>query len=100
MDVGTVGGIIGGVLGLAGGVVGTYASIRNTGGPRERQFMVRAAVAAWVGITLFLVLLFVLPSPYRWLIWIPYGVALPLAIVYLNRKQQAIRSGEERARQS
>lgn len=100
MDGGTVGGIIGGIIGLAGGAVGTYASIKNTGGPRERQFMVRVAVVAWVGITLFLVLLFVLPSPYRWLIWIPYGVALPLAIVSLNRKQQAIRSDEERTRQS
>ena len=100
MDVGTVGGIIGGIIGLAGGAVGTYASIKNTAGPRERQFMVRVAIAAWVGITLFLILLFVLPSPYRWHIWIPYGVALPLAIVSLNRKQQAIRSDEERTRQS
>lgn len=40
MDGGTVGGIIGGIIGLAGGAVGTYASIKNTGGPRERQFMV------------------------------------------------------------
>lgn len=64
------------------------------------DFMVRAAVAAWVGITLFLALLFVLPSPYRWLIWIPYGVALPLAIISLNRRQQAIRSDEERSRRS
>jgi phosphotransferase system glucose/maltose/N-acetylglucosamine-specific IIC component len=100
MDLGTVGGIIGAVIGLAGGAIGTYASIKNTGGPKERQFMVRAAVAAWIGITLFLALLFVLPSPYRWLIWIPYGVALPLAIVSLNRKQQAIRSDEERSRRS
>jgi hypothetical protein len=51
MDVGTVGGILGVVAGLAGGAVGTFASIKNTGGPRERQFMVRAAGAAWVGIT-------------------------------------------------
>src|SRR5258705_4716551 len=100
MDAGTVGGIVGGIIGLAGGAVGTYASIKNTSGPRERRFMVRAAIAAWVGITLFLVLLFVLPNPYRWLIWILYGVALPLAFVTLNRKQQAIRSAEERSRQS
>ena len=100
MDVGTVGGIIGGILGLAGGAIGTYASIRNTAGPRERQFMVRTAIVAWVVVTLFLILLFVLPNPYRWLIWIPYGVALPLAIVSLNRKQQAIRSEEQRTRQS
>jgi len=43
---------------------------------------------------------FVLPNPYRWLIWIPYGVALPLAIVSLNRKQQAIRSEGQQTRQS
>ena len=100
MNPGIVGGIIGGIIGLAGGAVGTYASIKNTQGPRERQFMVRVSIAAWVGITLFLVLLFVLPSPYRWIIWIPYGVALPLAIVSLNRKQQAIRSDEQRTRQA
>src|SRR5437773_8426296 len=99
-SVGWLGGTVGGILGLAGGAVGTYASIKNTGGPRERQFMARVAIAAWVGITLFLVLLFVLPNPYRWLIWIPYGVALPLAILTLNRKQQAIRSDEQRTRRS
>jgi hypothetical protein len=100
LDGGTAGGIIGGILGVAGGAIGTYASIKNTAGPRERQFMVRTAIVAWVVITLFVVLLFVLPSPYRWLIWIPYGVALPLAIVSLNRKQQAIRLEEQRTRQS
>jgi cell division protein FtsW (lipid II flippase) len=100
MDAGTIGGIIGGLLGLVGGAVGTYASIKNTAGPRERQFMVRVAVAAWVGITFFLVLLYLLPNPYRWLIWIPYGVALPLAIVALNRKQRAIRLEEQQSRRS
>ena len=100
MDAGMVGGIIGGTLGLAGGAIGTYASIKNTGGPRERQFMVRTAIVTWVMVTLFVILLFVLPSPFRWLIWIPYGVALPLAIVSLNRKQQAIRLDEQRTRQS
>ena len=100
MDAGMVGGIIGGILGFAGGAIGTYASIKNTAGPRERQFMVRTAIVAWVVITLFVILLFVLPSPYRWLIWIPYGVALPLAILSLNRKQQAIRLEEQRTRKS
>ena len=100
MDASTAGGIIGGILGFVGGAIGTYASIKNTAGPRERQFMVRTAIVVWVLVTLFLVLLFVLPNPYRWLIWIPYGVALLLAIVSLNRKQQAIRSEEQRTRQS
>jgi len=96
MDAGTIGGILGGIIGLIGGAVGTYASIKNTGGPRERRFMVRAAVAIWIGIALFLTLLLLIPNPYKWVVWIPYGVALPLTIVSLNRKQQAIRSREQR----
>lgn len=100
MDAGTVGGIIGGLIGLAGGVAGTFASVHTTRGPRERQLIVRAAVAMWAGIGLFLALHLVLPSPYRWLIWIPYGMGLALAVVTLNRKQRAIRSEEERSRQA
>ena len=97
MDIGTVGGLIGaigGLIGLVGGAIGTYFSIRSTKGPRERQFMVRASVAVWIGVTAFLVLLFVLPNPYRWLLWIPYGLALPFTIMSLNRKQ-AIRLAEQ-----
>jgi len=55
MKGGPVGEIIGGVIGFAGGALGTYTSIKNTRGARERQFMVRVAVAAWLGITLFVV---------------------------------------------
>ncbi|HEX6732693.1 MAG TPA: hypothetical protein VF074_21925, partial [Pyrinomonadaceae bacterium] len=85
--------------GLAGGAVGTYASIKNTAGPRERKFMVRVSIVVWVVVLLFLVLLLSLPSPYRWFIWIPYGVLLPVAIVSLNRKQRAIRSDELKSHQ-
>jgi Ca2+/Na+ antiporter len=98
MDAGTFGGIIGGVIGFMGGAVGTYLSIKNTAGPRERQFMVRSAIVIWIAVTTFVVLLLVLRSPYRWLMWIPYAVAVPVAIISLNRKQQAIRSEEQRTR--
>lgn len=91
---GWIGGVLGGVLGLAGGVVGTYCSIRNTNGPRERRFMVRAAIVTWIAAVTFLVLLFVLPSPWRWLLWIPYGILLPTGIIVGNRRQQQIRREE------
>ena len=100
IDAGILGAIIGGSIGLLGGAVGTYLSIKNTLGPRERKFMVRAAIVIWVAVTLFVVLLVVLPSPYRWLMWIPYVIALPIAVVFLNRKQQVIRSNEQRTRHS
>lgn len=89
-----VGGIVGGVIGILGGVVGTYFSIKNTAGPRERAFMIRVAVVAWIAITAFLIGLMMLPRPYNFLMWIPYGIALPLGIVWCNRRQRAIRAEE------
>jgi uncharacterized membrane protein YfcA len=96
MNAGLIGGIIGGVVGLAGGMVGTYFSIKNTNGPRERAFMVKASIITWIAIILFLGLMFVLPNPYRYLLWIPYAILLPLGIVYANRTQQRIRKEESK----
>jgi hypothetical protein len=91
---GLAGGIVGAVIGLAGGAYGTYCSIKNTNGPRERAFMIRSSVICWILISLFLLLLFVFPSPYKWFLWIPYGILLPLGIIYGNRRQQQIRQEE------
>jgi hypothetical protein len=91
---GWLGGIEGGVLGLAGGVVGTYFSIKNTSGPLERSFMIKSAVVGWIAILLFLGLFLALPSPYRYFMWIPYSILLPLGIIFVNRNQQAIRQQE------
>lgn len=94
MDVGLIGGMIGGAIGLVGGVIGTYFSIKNTLGPRERSFMAKVSVIAWIAITAFLVGLLALPKPYNWLLWIPYGIALPLSIRRCNQRQLKIRREE------
>jgi hypothetical protein len=96
---GWIGGIAGGVLGFAGGVVGTYFGIKNTNGPRERSFVIGSAIVCWIAILLFLGLLLALPNPYRWFLWIPYSILLPLGICYGNRQQQAIRQQESRSQQ-
>ena len=94
MHPGWIGGIIGGVLGALGGVVGTYFSITRTNGPRERAYMVKWAVYGWIVMVAFLVLLLVLPSPYRWFLWVPYGIGLPLCIRKCNAGQQRLRVEE------
>lgn len=94
MDAGIVGGVVGGVIGVLGGMVGTYFSIKNTAGPRERSFMIQVAVVAWLLITLFLMGLFLLPRPFNFLLWVPYGIALPLGILWCNRRQRTIRAEE------
>ncbi len=94
MDAGTMGGIIGGGIGLAGGVVGTYFSIKNTNGSRERAFMIKVSAIAWVVVTAFLAGLLLLPKPYNWFMWLPYGIALPLGIRWCNQRQLKIRAEE------
>lgn len=86
-------GIIGGsAIGLLGGIIGTTMSIRNTAPGEERRFAIQFAVGTWIGVTVFLIGLFAIPRPYNFLLWIPYAIALPLAIQWGNRKQGAIRS--------
>ncbi|MCU0856822.1 MAG: hypothetical protein MUC65_00270 [Pontiellaceae bacterium] len=96
---GWIGGIAGSVLGLAGGIIGTYFSIRNTNGPLERSFMIKSAVVCWIAILIFLGLLLGLPDPYRYFMWIPYSILLPLGIICGNRRQQAIRQQESQKEQ-
>ncbi len=98
MHPGMMGAIVGSALGLLGGAVGTWFSIRNTHGPKERAFVVRAAVVAWAAVTVFLAAMLLLPTPYRFLLWIPYAVLLPLGIRKWNREQARIRDEEARER--
>ena len=83
-----------GLIALAGGIVGTYFSIKNTNGPRERSFMIKAGVVCLAGVLIFLGLLFLLPKSYRWFIWIPYAILLAFGILYGNKAQQKIRDQE------
>lgn len=96
MNSGLIGGILGAIIGTIGGAVGTFFSIKNTNGPKEKAFMIKCAVVGWIAIIVFLLLLLFLPKPYNYLLWIPYGIALPMAIIYLNKKQRDIREEENK----
>lgn len=93
-----IGVIVGGVIGVAGGLMGTYFSIRNTRGPAERAFMIKSALMVWAVLLIFLGLMLALPNPYRWFLWIPYSILLPLGIIFGNRRQRAIRQKESKFR--
>jgi len=85
---------LGASLGVLGGAIGTYFSIKNTFGPRERAFMIRISIITWIAVSMFVAALMLLPKPYNFLLWIPYCIALPLAIMRWNRKQLEIRNQE------
>jgi hypothetical protein len=77
--------------------VGTYFSIKNAAGPRERVFMTGISAIAWIGISAFVPGLILLPQPFNWLLWAAYVIALPLAIRWSNRRQSQIRAEEAAA---
>jgi hypothetical protein len=91
---GWIGGVGGSLIGVVGGIIGTYFSIRNTNGPRERAFVVKCVVYCWAAIAIFLGLLLFLPNPYRGFIWAPYAILLSLGIRHANTRQQQIRKEE------
>jgi len=89
-----VGAIGGGVL---GGAVGTWCSIRNTGSPRERAFMIRTAVLCWLAVTVFLAAQCFIPFHYQALLCLPEMFGLHLALRALNRRHLQIRAEEASA---
>lgn len=97
---GILGGIAAGVIGIIGGIIGTYFSIKRTNGPKERQFMIKISIIIWILVTVFLCLLFFLPTPYKWFMWIPYGIIMPLGIRYINKNQENIKKIEAEQNQS
>ena len=93
-QIGYIGGIVGCILGLTGGAFGTYYTIKNTDGPLERTFTVKASIVGWIAVMIFLALLLFVPTPYRFFLWIPYVILLPMGIRYWNKRQAEIRTTE------
>jgi peptidoglycan/LPS O-acetylase OafA/YrhL len=89
-----VGLVAGCSVGLAGGVLGTYLSLKNTRGPGERAFVARLSVACWVLCLAFVAGRFLLPDPYRQLLWVPYTALLIVGVRAWNRRQEQIRREE------
>lgn len=86
------GGAIGGsLMGVLGGILGTWAALRTTQTPAERTFMVRSAIGTWLFVGAFLLGLFLIPSPYNYLLWIPYPIALVAGICWMNARQTELR---------
>ena len=93
MNTGLVGGIVGSLIGAAGGLIGAYCSYKHAKSPRERRFVVFASLALFVFIALFLALLFLFPR-FQPGILVVYAILLTAGIIYINRRQSAIRREE------
>lgn len=86
--------LFGAAVGVLGGVLGTYATLKNTKGPRERAFVVRASALCWVLILAFVVAIVRIPGWYNLIMFIPYVILLVFAGWWWNQAQMRIRREE------
>ena len=91
---GWIGAIVGCLCGIAGGAIGTYYGLRNTKGPLERKYAVKASVVGWLAFVIFLILMLTIPRPYNALLWVPYAIFLPMSIKHVNKTCIEIRKNE------
>lgn len=90
---------VGPALGVLGGIVGTVFSLRNTSSPRERRFVIVAAISIWLLIGLIVTVLHFVPS-LRSCVWVAIVALAVLGIPIFNRQQERSRLEETRKRTS
>ena len=88
-------GILFGTLILLIGFVGTFHSVKNTKGPRERAFATQSNLVAWVAIALFFSTIYFLPDPYNILIVVGYFLVFPFVVYRVCSRRLLIRRMEE-----
>lgn len=93
MHLGMAGGIEGAVLGMIS-AVRMYLGIRNTDGPRERAFVITAAIRSIIVVILFLGLMSILPVVYQWVVCVLCAAVFAFGIYVWSQAQKRIRAEE------
>ena len=79
-----------------GGLGIALMNVRAARGPREKTFVKRASAGAGSLMALFIVLLFWLEPPYRYVALVVFLVLIPAAIYRWSTQHQLIRRLDER----
>ncbi len=87
-------------LALAGGAVGTYNTIKNARGPRERAFTIRMFIACWILVACLLLALYVTQGRIRIGILIIFFILCPVLLYKWSTMQQLIHKLDQRENES
>ena len=90
MSPGTTGAVVGCTVGLAGGLFGCYCSVHNAKGRPAKNFMLQCSTAMFVFIIVDVAGSLLFPLRLRWMTFVPWTIALPIAIHAVNRKLAAL----------
>ena len=89
-------GLAGGLIGAMGGVLGTYVSLKNTRGRRERALAIRLAALCWVWLAAMAAWLLLLPRPWNQAA-VLLNLPLLISIPRMNRRLARARAEDESA---
>ena len=81
-------------FGVMGGAIGTYFTIKNTNGPKERAFAIKGSVVCWLFVVAFIAGMLLIPQWYKLLLVVPYSILLVLGTRKWNQIQFRIRNEE------
>ena len=87
MDTNTAIAILGIMIGIFGASIGTFIGFRYHKDPTGTRFHASMAIALAVLILAHLSVLFLSPPPWSYVSWGVYSIALPLFLVFWNKKQ-------------
>mgnify|MGYP001766650848 CR=1 FL=1 len=73
------------------GVVATLKNLRSACGPKERAFVARGNLAAWVTCLCFFAAWYFTPHPYSYLLLLAYFAVFPMAVYRFCSKRLLIR---------
>ena len=93
-DSGLIAAIVGSSLGVIGGIVGTVVGVINTKPGAERAFALRVSAVLWLAMFGMLAWLVLVPQPYSVLVWVPFSFGLPMMLLWVRKKQDAIRKSQ------
>lgn len=85
----------GAAIGVAGGLFGTVVGIRNAPAGPQRRFMVNASIIAWIAVLAFVLVMTMLDSAWKWMLFLAYGPLLIGFIFVVNSKLARLRANEE-----
>jgi hypothetical protein len=80
---------------LAIGFAATAKNIQTTRGPKERGFVMRSNLSAWIVVTIFFIAWYFVPHPYSYILLVVYFAAFPFVVYRFCSKRLLIRRLEE-----
>lgn len=88
--------VVGCTFVVVGGAVGLWRSLRQARSTAERRYLLAWSAGCFAGIGALLAALAFLSDPYRWLVFVPYTLALGWAIRRSGSDLMRIRASEGR----